>query len=95
MSGKRSGPSQSLRDSSPRRGGSQGNGQAGGGKRGELTCVSFVMMPDGRTVPVGELTAEEREQWRARMRERLSRGLGEYYTQHPDEYRKLKGRECK
>ena len=74
------------------------NGRRGvdaGKKRGELTCVSFVIFPDGRTVPVGELTGEEREAWRAKMRERLSRGLGEYYTQHPEDYTKLKGRECK
>ena len=68
----------------------QGEGK---GRRRELTCVSFVIMPDGRTVPVGELTEEEREQWRAHMRERLSAELGAYYTQHPEEYKRLKGRE--
>ena len=62
-----------------------------GGRR-ELSCVSFVIMPDGRTVPVGELTENEREQWRANMRQRLSAELGAYYTQHPEEYVRLKGR---
>lgn len=59
------------------------------GKRKELKCVSYVIMPDGRTVPVSELTEEEREQWRANMRRRLSEALSDYYTQHPDEYARL------
>ena len=54
-----------------------------------LTCVSFVLMPDGRTVPVGELTEEEREQWRANMRRRLSEDMSAYYTQHPEECARL------
>jgi len=54
-----------------------------------LTCASFVLMPDGRAVPVGELTEEEREQWRANMRERLSSDMSAYYTQHPEEYARL------
>ncbi len=54
-----------------------------------LTCASFVLMPDGRAVPVGELTEEEREQWRANMRRRLSEDMSAYYTQHPDEYARL------
>lgn len=54
-----------------------------------MTCVSFVLMPDGRTVPVGELTEEEREQWRANMRRRLSEDMSAYYTQHPEEYARL------
>lgn len=59
------------------------------GKRKELTCESFVIFPDGRTVPVGELSEEEREQWRANMRQRLSEAMSDYYTQHPEEYAKL------
>lgn len=70
-------PSQALRASSPR----------GGAK--ELTCVSFVLMPDGRAVPAGELTAGETAEWRARLRERLSESMGEYYAQHPQELEAL------
>ena len=59
------------------------------GKRKELTCVSYVIMPDGRTVPVDELTPEESAQWQENMRRRLSENMSAYFTQHPEEYAKL------
>ena len=71
-------PSQALRASSPR-----------GGAKKELTCVSFVIMPDGRTVPADELTAEEHAQWQENMRRRLSENLSDFYTQHPELYARL------
>lgn len=55
----------------------------------KLTCVSYVIMPDGRTVPVSELTPAEWEQWQKNMAERFRKTMTEYYTQHPDEYRRL------
>ncbi len=55
----------------------------------ELTCVSYVMMPDGRTVKADELTPEENRQWQENMRRRLSEELSAYYTQHPEEYARL------
>lgn len=58
-------------------------------KRKELTCVSFVVFPDGRTVPVRELTEEERAQWHRSMSERLSEAMSDYYTQHPEEFARL------
>lgn len=59
------------------------------GKRKELTCESFVLMPGRGAVPVGELTAEERAQWQENMRRRLSERLSDYFTQHPEEYARL------
>lgn len=55
----------------------------------ELTCVSYVIFPDGRTAAAAELTDEEREQWRENMRRRLSEGLSDWYTQHPESYARL------
>ena len=55
----------------------------------ELTCVSFVIMPNGRTVPADELTAEEHAQWQENMRRRLSENLSDFYTQHPELYARL------
>ena len=60
------------------------------GRDREITCRSFVIMPDGRTVPVEDLTDSERETWHAHMRERLSTGLSAYYSQHPEEYARLR-----
>lgn len=57
--------------------------------RRELTCESFLIYPDGRTVPVQALSDGERELWRENMRRRLSRELSGYYTQHPAEYEAL------
>ena len=66
----------------------KGTTKKSGGRR-ELTCVSFVIFPDGRTVPVEELTPEERAQWRENMRRRLSENMSDYYTQHPEQYARL------
>ena len=43
-------------------------------------------MPDGRSVPVDELTQEEKEQWQRRMLERLGENMSDYYSQHPELY---------
>ena len=77
MAGKEK-PSQARRASSPR-----------GGAKKELTCVSFVIFPDGRTVPADELTPEEHAQWQQNMLRRLSENMSDYYTQHPEQYARL------
>lgn len=59
------------------------------GKRREITVRCFVIMPDGRTVPVEDLTDEERAEWHRRQLQRLSEAMSDYYTQHPEEYAKL------
>ena len=59
------------------------------GKRKEITVVCYVLMPDGRTVPVEDLTEEERAEWHRRQLQRLSEDMSDYYTQHPTEYRDL------
>ena len=59
------------------------------GKRKELTCKCFVIFPDGRTVPVEELTPEEHAQWQKNMLRRLSENMSDYYTQHPEQYARL------
>ena len=55
----------------------------------KLTCVSYIIMPDGKTKLLEELTDEERAQWQKNMRGRLRETISDYYTQHPDEYRRL------
>ena len=57
--------------------------------RKELTCASFVLMPDGRAVPLRELTEEERERWRESLRARLSETMSDYYARRPEEYAAL------
>lgn len=54
-----------------------------------LGYVCYVLMPDRGPVPVNELTPEEKEQWHANMRRRLTENMSDYYTQHPDEWQKM------
>lgn len=55
----------------------------------KLGYICYVIMPDRGPVPVNELTEDERAQWRENMRRRLSENMSDYYTQHPDEYKRL------
>lgn len=50
----------------------------------ELTCRSFVLMPERGAVPVEELSPEERAAWHASLRQRLGLELGAFYAQHPE-----------
>lgn len=56
------------------------------GRKNDITCVCYMIMPDGRTIPFEELTAEERAEWKKRVLQRLSDGMSAYYTQNPEEY---------
>ena len=55
----------------------------------DLSFVCYILKENGEVVPLESLTEAEREQFRRNMARRLSRGMNEYYRQHPDEYAKL------
>ncbi len=57
--------------------------------REPITCVGFITFKDGRTIPVEDMTAEERERVKYSMNERLSRVISEYYMLHPAEFERL------
>lgn len=57
--------------------------------RKPLTCSGYIELKDGRTIPIEEMTPEERERVKKSMSERLGRVLSEYFTQHPDEFEAL------
>lgn len=57
--------------------------------RPPLTVVGYIHLNDGRTVPVDEMTTEERERVKSSMERRLSRVMSEYYRLHPDEFEKI------
>lgn len=57
--------------------------------RKPLTCAGYITLKDGRTIPVEDMTAEERERVNKSVNERLSRVMSEYYSLHPDEFEKL------
>ncbi|MBR5094473.1 MAG: hypothetical protein IK095_05210 [Oscillospiraceae bacterium] len=60
-------------------------------KREEIRVVGYLILEDGRTVPMDEITPEERERWIAACQKRLSQRMSDYYTQHPEEYARLCG----
>lgn len=57
--------------------------------REPIKCVGFITFKDGRTIPVEDMTPEERERVKKSMNERLSRVMSEYFTRHPDEFEAL------
>ena len=60
-------------------------------KRPPLTVVGYIHLKDGRTIPVEEMTLEERVRVNKSMNERLSRVMSEYYSLHPEEFDRLQG----
>lgn len=58
-------------------------------KKDDITVVGFVILEEGRAVPMDELTPEQLESWHTACRERLSERLSSYYSRHPEEYARL------
>lgn len=59
-------------------------------KRKELTATVSVIMEDGTVKPFEELTAEEEKRLRENIRKRLEKSMSQYYSNHPEEFAKLK-----
>lgn len=57
--------------------------------RKPLTCVGYITLKDGRTIPLEEMTDKERERVNNSMNERLSRVMSEYFRLHPEEFEKI------
>ena len=53
--------------------------------REPIKCVGFITLKDGRTIPIEDMTPEERERVKKSMSERLSRVMSEYYSNHPED----------
>ena len=53
-------------------------------KRQPLTVVGFLIMPDGSTKPIEDLTPEERARWDRERTERLKRVMTEHFRLHPE-----------
>ena len=56
--------------------------------RKELSVVCYLII-DCQTIPVDELTEEQRRRWKESACRRSAERMSDYYTQHPDEYKKL------
>lgn len=51
----------------------------------KVRCFMHILATD-KTVPIEELTPEEREYCAEQMRKRLSRNMSEYYAQDPEAF---------
>ena len=58
-------------------------------RKNEITVVGFLILEDGGTVPMEDLTPEQRETWKEACRRRLSERMSDYFTQHPEEWAKV------
>ena len=54
-------------------------------RKNDLSFVCYVLI-DGQTIPVDELTDEQRQRWQQGMSQRLSENMSFYYSEHPEEY---------
>lgn len=66
-----------------------GSGRKSTARKDDLTFVCYLILPDGTSVPWEETTEEQRQRFRERAAERLSRTMSAYYSRHPDEYARL------
>ena len=54
-------------------------------RKSDLSFVCYVLI-DGQTIPVEELTDDQRQRWQQGMSQRLSENMSFYYSEHPEEY---------
>ena len=62
-------------------------------RKDDLSFVCYMILEDGSTVPFEDLTQEQLQRFRENATRRLTERMSDYYTQHPDEYAKLKSLE--
>lgn len=54
-------------------------------RKSDLSFVCYLQI-DGQTIPVDELSDEQRERWQQGMSRRLSENMSFYYAEHQEEY---------
>ena len=59
-------------------------------KRKEITIILSVEMDDGTIRSWEDLSQQEVETVKEHMRSRLSAAMSAYYTQHPDEFERMR-----
>lgn len=51
----------------------------------KIECVSYIRGSGGSLIPFGSLSSEEKQAVRERISENVSKALGDFFTQHPEE----------
>lgn len=62
-------------------------------RKDDLTFVCYLILEDGTTVPWEETTEAQRKRFRENATKRLTQRMSDYYSQHPEEYAKLRSLE--
>lgn len=62
-------------------------------RKDDITFVCYLILEDGTTVPWEETTEAQRQRFRENATKRLTQRMSDYYSQHPEEYAKLRSLE--
>ncbi len=62
-------------------------------RKDDITVVGYLILEDGSVVPWEERTPEQDQRFRENATKRLTATMSAYYSQHPEEYAKLRSLE--
>ena len=62
-------------------------------RKDDIKVIGYLILEDGNTVPMEEATPEQRQRFEENAARRASIMLSAYYSQHPEEYKKLRSLE--
>lgn len=62
-------------------------------KKDDIEVVGYLILEDGSIIPWEERTLEQDRRFRENATKRLTATMSAYYTQHPEEYVKLRSLE--
>ena len=62
-------------------------------RKDDIEVVGYLILEDGSIIPWDERTPEQDRRFRENATKRLTAAMSDYYTQHPEEYAKLRSLE--
>ena len=62
-------------------------------RKDDIEVVGYLILEDGSIIPWEERTPEQDRRFRENATKRLTAAMSDYYTQHPEEYAKLRSLE--
>ena len=62
-------------------------------RKDDIEVVGYLILEDGSIIPWDERTPEQDRRFRENSTKRLTAAMSDYYTQHPEEYAKLRSLE--
>ena len=62
-------------------------------RKDDIKVIGYLILEDGSTVPMEEVSPEDLQRFKDNAARRASIQLSDYYSQHPEEYAKLRSLE--